>query len=212
VKIFSGADVADPAIATANLTSMADFEAIEDPMVGLGCHTAVGDINGDGVPDLLAGAAEAPRVAGWDGTTLRSGQTPAKLFNDFYAFNPAQMAAGPAVHVAVADLNGDGYGEVLASYRSGEPRAIARIGIHLVQGIHPDHTILWNKKLGDTASTGGLRIAARKLNADNRTDLVLSHGTGSKVTTITNISTTGFAFLPGSADLISGWTGGVWVG
>src|SRR5207237_1433452 len=64
VLIFSGADVANPKAA---LAAKADFDGIADPNFVGGCHAAVGNLNPDGVPDLLVGAGldGDPRVAGF---------------------------------------------------------------------------------------------------------------------------------------------------
>src|SRR5205085_7608413 len=117
VMIYSGADVANP---KATLAAKADFDGIADPAFTGGCHAAVGNLNPDGIPDLVVGAGPTggPRVAGFDGASIRAhwGATkpPAKLFNDFFAGDPTNR---DGVHVAVGDLDGDGYGEVLAGSR-----------------------------------------------------------------------------------------------
>jgi hypothetical protein len=193
---------------------VADFDGIDgDPMATAGAHVAAGDLNADGTPDLLVGAANGPRVAAFDGTTLQAGDTPQKLYGDFFAFDPAMDPRG--VHVAVADLDADGYGEVLAGAMTGAPRLVNFDGEDLIRSGGTTLTRWWDAPFGDTASTGGIRPAGKDLDGDSRDDLVLSHGTGSKVTTIRGalVVPGGPGVLwPGQFDAIANWTTGVWVG
>ena len=85
VRVFSGADLIDPFVWAP--TAVAAFDGIGDPNGG-GAVLAAGDVSGDRVPDLVAGAGAGPRVAVWDGTSLRAGQTPRRLVGDFFAFDP----------------------------------------------------------------------------------------------------------------------------
>jgi hypothetical protein len=213
VKIYSGAELVNPNNGIP--TPIADFEAIVDPNVTHGCHVALGDLNADGVADVLAGAYEAPRVAGWDGTTLRRGGTPARVFNDFYAFDPDWYTA---VHVAVADLDGDGFGEVVAGERPEPayhqyPRAAVYDGQDLAATYGATRTLWFQRDLGDV-NAEGIRLLARDLNGDGRGDLIVSHRDSDRVT-----------ILPGGSyfTALGGWAGswsfvpakgaaGVWVG
>src|SRR5207302_1918272 len=81
VRVFDGKTFAQ----------LADFFGIEDANFRGGGRVAVGDINGDGVGDLIvsAGFGGGPRVAAFDGATLASG--PKKLFGDFLAFEPGLL-------------------------------------------------------------------------------------------------------------------------
>src|SRR5438477_507722 len=101
VRVFSGK----------GFSQLADFLGIDDPAFRGGARAAVGDINGDGAGDLVvaAGFQGGPRVAGFDGKSLASG--PVKLFADFLAFEP-ELRNGS--FVAVGDLDGDGFAEVIA--------------------------------------------------------------------------------------------------
>ena len=82
---------------------VADFFGIDDPAFRGGCRIALGDISGDGVPDLVvsAGAGGGPRVAIFDGAALGRGQA-VKLVADFFIFEPVLR---DGVFVSVGDIN-----------------------------------------------------------------------------------------------------------
>jgi FG-GAP-like repeat len=207
VTVFSGAEVANPAVTT--LTRMADFDPIGDPHFTGGASVAVGDVNGDGTPDLVCGAGVGggPRVAVWDGTTLRTGRSAARLCNDFFALDPASRTG---IHVAVADVNRDGSGDILAAPQSGAPQMTATDGADLLRGTL---TLRWSRTYGDPASTGGLRLAVRDLDGDGVWDLALSHADKPRVTTVRGqfLAPDGTVFSAGKFE--PGTTaGGVWVG
>src|SRR5581483_12029210 len=69
------------------VATRANFFGIDDPDFRGGCRTALGDVNGDGTPDVAvaAGFLGGPRVALFDGTTVFGG-SPQRLLGDFFAF------------------------------------------------------------------------------------------------------------------------------
>jgi len=66
---------------------------------------AVGDVNGDGVPDVIAGAGPggSPAVMVLEGLT-------GQRINSFFAYNP-KFRGG--VYVASGDVNKDGYADII---------------------------------------------------------------------------------------------------
>ena len=162
--------------AGAGFAKIADFYGIADPNFRGGARAAVGDINRDGIGDLVvaAGFGGGPRIAAFDGRTVRANQTPQRLFNDFYAF---EQTLRNGVYVAVGDLNGDGYGDIIAGGGpGGGPRVFAVSGADLLSSGGATLTPLANFFAGgaDNDRTG-VKVATKDLDGDGRSDIVAAY-------------------------------------
>ena len=169
VRVFGGKGFAQ----------FADFFGIDDPAFRGGARAAVGDVNGDGVGDLLiaAGFGGGPRVAGFVGPSV--GDTPVKLFADFFAFEPALRNG---VYLSAGDLDGDGFAEVVAGAGpGGGPRVSGFSGRALVRAGQLDRFI--DLFAGDVNERRGVRPAVKNLDGDGRADLVTGSATTGVVTT-----------------------------
>jgi hypothetical protein len=160
------------------LTVAVDFLAFGDANFRGGSRVALGDVNKDGAADLIVGAGigGGPRVAVYDGKSLLTGpQT--KLVPDFFALDP-ELRSG--VFVTAADVNGDGYADVLYSTgNTGGPRV--RIVSGKVLTDNPGRDAFTLPALGDFFALdqndrSGLRLAARDLNNDGKAELVAASG------------------------------------
>jgi hypothetical protein len=149
---------------------LGDFEAFESTFTG-GVFVATGDVDGDGVPDIIAGAGAGggPRVtvfSGTDGTELES----------FFAF---EETFNRGVNVAAADFTGDGKADIIVGAEAG--------GGPRVRVIDPtiDHEIggpLGSFFAFDDLTHDGVTVAAHAyagdVDADGTPDLVVGTQTG----------------------------------
>ena len=170
VAIYDGA-----ALGRGQATQVGRFYGLDDPSFRGGLRPAVGDLNGDGTPDLAvaAGFGGGPRVALYDGKSVRRA-TPTKLTGDFFAFETAMRNGA---FLAIADVNGDGFGELVAGGGpGGAPRVTAFDGRSLaLGGLSP----VANFYAGSVDDRNGVRLAALDLNGTGtgRPELVVTVGT-----------------------------------
>jgi hypothetical protein len=202
-------------IGGADFTQLASFFGITDPDFRGGARGAVGDINHDGVPDLAvaAGFGGGPRVAAFDGRAFAAGQL-VKLFNDFFVFADVLRNG---VYLAVGDIDGDGFGDLIAGAGpGGGPRILAFSGQDLLTGRADQSRVLANFFGGDTENRAGVRIAVKNLDGDARADLVIAPGTGAggRVTAYLgkDIQPSGTPPEFQGLDSVPGFNGGFFVG
>jgi sugar lactone lactonase YvrE len=200
------------------LEVIADFFAIDDPGFRGGVRTAIADINGDGTPDLVvaAGFGGGPRVAIFDGRTLRPGVAPVRLVADFFAFDTSLRNG---VYVSAGDITGDGKADlVVGAGPGGGPRVKIFDGASLLaQTATSVPTLAADFFAGDPTDRGGIRVAVKSLAGGKFADLITGDGeqSGRQVRLYVGQFLTGSNPPSGVIDdggNLPGYAGGVFVG
>ncbi len=205
---------------------LTDFFAFNPAFQG-GVQVATGDVNGDGVPDLIvgAGAGAGPHVEVIDGTKIAQIQANGQIANSallgsFLAFAP-QFSGG--VTVAAGDINGDGRADVVVGAGAGaQPRVEVIDGTKLGQtqatGEIALGALLANFFAYDPAFAGGVFVAVGDFNGDGTLDVITGAGAAAPLVRVldgkklTQLQANGEISTSSSlADFIaySGFTGGV---
>jgi uncharacterized repeat protein (TIGR01451 family) len=197
-----------------SLTEIMRFFAFDDPGFRGGVRVAVGSLGG-GHDDLVvvSGPGGGPRVRVFDGLSLSQGKIVEKA--SFFAFDPAFRGGG---YVAVGDLFGQGYGNIIFGAGAGG-------GPHVAVFDGKSFTPVLNFYNGDSTFSGGVRVAARDLNPipDGRATLITGDGPGAdpaKFGTPSQVrmynAPAGSKTLPATPDVeftpFPDFTGGVFVG
>jgi hypothetical protein len=154
-----------------------DAGAMEDTGVRLeafeiqgGVNVAAGDIDGDGIPEIITAAGAnrdaAPQVRVWKVDTSEESWTVTNTGVDFVAFDGRYGA-----YVTAGDLNGDGTDEIIVS--SGpDPRG----GLNIIKAFNGDGTE-FGLEIYDSSVGYGLTIASADLDNDGVAEIIAGLGT-----------------------------------
>jgi len=141
---------------------LTSFNAFAPTFTG-GVRVAVGDVNGDGIPDIIcaAGPGGGPQVNVYDGQSFQ-------LVRSFFAFDPAFTGG---VYVAAGDINRDGIADIICGAgEGGGPQVSVYDGMTGRQ--------LLNFYAFNSNFTGGVRVAAADFSGRQHADIVCAAGPG----------------------------------
>jgi hypothetical protein len=172
----------------------ADFNAFPATFSG-GVRVAIGDVNGDGTPDIITGAGPGggPQVSVYDGVTHQ-------LLTSFFGM-PSSFTGG--IFVAAADINGDGYADIIVGADAGGGPQV-----QVFSG--KDGSLLKSFFAFPASFSGGVRVAVGDVNGDAIADIVCGAGPGGGPQ-VAIYSTKDYSLLRSFYALPSFFTGGVYV-
>lgn len=178
VVLYSGAKLSTGQ--TNEAAQLLRYFGIDDPPFRGGARATAGDMNNDGVPEVIvsAGFLGGPRVTIWDGAELLN-----KTFKQLQNFFAFEDTLRKGAFLAAGDVTGDG--KVDIAYGGG-PGGAPRVRLfdgasQLAQGniAYLDHipgSQLANFFAGDSSVRGGIRLAFSNVDDDGKADLVTGSG------------------------------------
>jgi hypothetical protein len=134
------------------------------PTVTSGIRVAAGDVNGDGIADIVVGAGPG----GGPHVRVLSGANPAVVLTEFFAFE-STFTGG--VQLAAGDVDGDGRADIVVGRGpGGQPQ------IRVISGA--TGAVLADFFAYDPAFTGGVQVAAGRVTGGSRAQIVTGVGVG----------------------------------
>jgi hypothetical protein len=160
------------------------FFALSNPAFRGGARTTVGDVDGDGIPDLVVGAGflGGPNAEIHNGRAVAAGDYATLIGGQFFAFDGADaQTLRNGVFLAAGDVNDDGFADLIfGGGPGGGPRVLVLDGKTFVtKGVlAAQSTPLANFFYGDPTNRGGVRVSSKALPNAAEDAVVVGSGEG----------------------------------
>lgn len=171
-------------VAGGSSSEVVRFLGIQDDNFRGGARVAVGDLTGDGVPDIVvsAGFLGGPRISIWDGTVIAAGQKPTTPLANFFAFEDTLRNGA---FVAIGDVTGDGRADLIfGGGPGGGPRVRVIDGVQMMRVASVLGSLddllegqVANFFAGPDSDREGVRVAALDATGDGLPDVVTGSAT-----------------------------------
>ncbi len=162
---------------------VADFAPYGASYTG-GVSVAVGDVDGDGFPDLVTAATSGnPHVKVFSGqallTNFNAANPDASLLASFFAYG---LNFNVGASVAIGDVNHDGFADIVTGASAGNPHVKVydgqAIAHHTFDGTNPDASLLASFFAYGLQFNVGVNVAAGDVNHDGFADVVTAPTAG----------------------------------
>ncbi len=177
VRVYSGKDIAQGTFNPSGGSLLAQWFAY-GLQFNIGANVAVGDVNGDGFADIVTGAtAGNPDVHVYNGKDIADqagSSSPANpgLLAHFFAYG-LQFNIG--ANVAVADVNGDGFADIITGATAGNPQ----VRIYDGKGIAGNQVNLLDQFYAyDLGGNIGVTVAAADFDGNGKADILTGAAAG----------------------------------
>lgn len=190
VRVYDGQSLAkSQTVVLADFFGIADRAGVVDAAFRGGARTAIGDINGNGFPDLIvaAGFGGGPRVTVWEGASIarpNGAQPSATPIANFFAF---ESTLRNGVYVAAGDINADRFSDLIfGGGPGGGPRIRIASGLGVatqtkdfsLDDSGQEALTIANFYAGDPNTRAGIRVATRNIDGDGFAEVVTGSGAG----------------------------------
>ena len=190
---YSVANPFIPTFTTKNSITPDDFDSKVDFSTGnQPISVAIGDLDGDGKPDLVV-ANESPNTV----SVFRNTATSGSITTGSFAARVDFTTGSDPYSVAIGDLDGDGKPDL----------AVANYDDNTVSALRNTSTsgsISFDSKVDFTMGGGANSVAIGDLDGDGKPDLAVANATGSSVSVLRNTATSGFISFAARVDFATG--------
>ena len=156
-------------------SSITNFTTGSDPN-----YVSIGDLNGDGKPDLVVANSSSNTVSVFLNTTTNGAATPT-----FSAKTDFTTGSGP-FSISIGDLNGDGKPDLAVANSSSNT-----VSVFLNTTTNGATTPSFSSKTDFTTGSGPTSVSIGDLNGDGKPDLAVANSNSDNVSVFLNTTTNG---------------------